>query len=121
GGGPARGVPVRGTAAAPALPLAPVAVSTTLAVPGVVGVPEIVPVPASIDRPAGRFVADHRYGVRPPDAELASVTAVPTKVLWLPGLATVGGGGAPRTPPQQAPPPGGGGGGARRTPARRAR
>ena len=52
-----------------------------------VGVPEITPVEEPIDRPAGRPVAEYdSVPVAVSSACTCSVTAVPTAVVWLPGL-----------------------------------
>jgi len=74
--------------------IASVTLTTTVDVPAAVGVPEIVPVEELIDRPAGRPVADHVYGVVPPLAVgVAGVYAVPTCPLGsADGHATVSGG-----------------------------
>jgi hypothetical protein len=64
--------------------------AATVEVAAVVGVPEIRPVEALIVRPAGRPVADHEYGVVPPVAASCSVSAVPTVLVWAPGLVTAG-------------------------------
>src|SRR6266850_2496043 len=67
-------------------------VSLTRYTPGTVGVPVIFPVDALIDRPVGSvpfaptlsvYISGSRFGSA---ASVASVTAVPTRVVRLPGL-----------------------------------
>ena len=58
-----------------AMALASVTVTVVEEVPAVVGVPVIAPVEALIDRPVGRPLVDQVYGMVPPLAELAKVSA----------------------------------------------
>jgi hypothetical protein len=66
-----------------------VAVTVTDEVPAVVGVPLMTPLAASMDNPAGSPVADQVNEPVPPVAVIPRLTAVPTVLIWLPGLLTV--------------------------------
>src|SRR4051812_49768776 len=75
----------------PAAPVLSFAVAVTDVVPAVVGVPEMTPVDALSDRPAGSAV-DVQVNVVAPLLSLAckvTLAAVPTVLVWLPGLVTV--------------------------------
>lgn len=74
----------------PARVVASFAVTVTVVVAVVVGVPLIAPEEELMDSPAGRPVADHTYGVVPPDAVIVLERATPTVPVTAPGLLTVG-------------------------------
>src|SRR6266545_2888699 len=83
----------------PDLPSVSVTVTvTSLAGPTVVGVPDITPVEGLIDRAGGSPVAPHGpglvtdqlYGPVPPLSAIGREAAVPTTVVWFPGLVSCG-------------------------------
>ena len=64
----------------PEITLASLAITVTAPLPVSVGVPVMDPVEVLIDKPAGRPVADHVYGVVPPIAVLLRLTVLPVAV-----------------------------------------
>ncbi|GIM97155.1 hypothetical protein Ato02nite_089480 [Paractinoplanes toevensis] len=64
--------------------------TVAVTVAATVGVPEMTPDVALIDKPAGRLVADHVYGVVPPEADIVNAAATLLGLICAPGFATAG-------------------------------